>query len=211
MVAIQTKKPNVNPVEGVLVRILDQGEVLTLQYDGAMTKHTRSLWWGTAVGYRAMQAAAIGLSEEGRLWSRDHLYVVSGHPGPGVIDAIDYVTKCVERDRCHVIQNPNCMNRCNSAMAFEWWVSDQEKTVKVKLRSDFLTPDFYALADRLGTDNELDDDRRTFEIAKVNLSTRIWNGALEENFTIEQRPTPLKPGELPHDAPDLSKVAASSY
>src|SRR5438034_5327321 len=75
-----------NPIkaaEGVTIRIKDQGKVLELDYDGAICQHPGSLWWGTAVGFRAMQAAAQALSQED-LWSRDNLYIVSGHPGPGV-------------------------------------------------------------------------------------------------------------------------------
>ena len=197
MTATLTTK--IEPVEGVKVRILDRGEVLTLSYDGAMTAHMRSLWWGTAVGFRAMQAAAIGMSKES-LWSRDNLYIVSCHPGPGVLDSINYVTRCVERDRCHVIQNPNCMNKCNSSMKFDWWVSDGEKTAIVKLRPDFVDLGFYQLADRLGSPNERDDDRKLFEIYKVNLSTLIWNAPLEDNFNVELSDKPLQPGEVPEGA-----------
>ena len=70
----------VTPVDATVVRIKDRGEVKELDYNGAMTEHMGSLWWGTAVGYRAMQAAAEALSKDG-LWSRDDLYVVGAHPG----------------------------------------------------------------------------------------------------------------------------------
>ena len=82
---------SVKAAEGVTIRIKDQGEVLELDYDGAICQHPGSLWWGTAVGFRAMQVAAQALSQDD-LWARDNLYIVSGHPGPGVKDTIDYVT-----------------------------------------------------------------------------------------------------------------------
>ena len=50
-------KHNIDPVDATVVRIKDKGEIKELDYDGAMTHHMNSLWWGTAVGYRAMQAA----------------------------------------------------------------------------------------------------------------------------------------------------------
>ena len=81
----------VKAAEGVTIRIKDKGEVLELDYDGAVCQHPGSLWWGTAVGFRAMQAAAKALSQDD-LWDREKLYIVSGHPGPGVKDTIDYVT-----------------------------------------------------------------------------------------------------------------------
>jgi hypothetical protein len=188
----------VTPVDATVVRIKDRGEIKEIDYNGAMTSHIGSLWWGTAVGYRAMQAAAEALSKDG-LWSRDDLYVVGAHPGPGVRDAIDYVTGVVGRDRYKVVLEPDCGMKCNSSMKFEWWVSDGRKTVFVKLREDFVPRAFYELSDRLGTKAETKEDKRQFEISKVTLSTRIWAAPLSRNFTVEVLDRPLVPGELPAD------------
>jgi len=138
----------IKPVEGTKIRIMDNGELLELEYDGAMCRHPGSLWWGTAVGYRAMQAAAEALSQE-RLWDRENLYVVTGHPGPGVQDAVTFVTNVVERGRFHSVVAEGCGMHCNSKMKFDWWVSDGEKTAVIKLRRDFVPREFYELSDRL--------------------------------------------------------------
>lgn len=187
------------PTEGVYVSIVDKGELVTVDYQGSMTNHTSSLWWGTAVGYRAMQMAAKALSGDS-LWSRDNLIVVSGHPGPGVLDSLNFVTKCVDNDAITVMQNPNCVNRCNSEMKFEWWVSDGERTAHISLREDFVPEDFYQLIDRRVYNENTEEDDRIFELYKVNLSARIWVAPLEDNFTVEYLP-PLKKGEIPsgHD------------
>jgi hypothetical protein len=190
------KNDNIQPVDATVVRIKDRGEIKVLDYNGAMTEHMGSLWWGTAVGYRAMQVAAQALSKDG-LWSRDDLYVVSAHPGPGVQDAIDYVTGAAKRDRYKVVEEADCGMKCNSSMKFEWWVSDGRRTASVRLREDFVPRAFYDLSDRLGTDEESEADRRMFEISKVNLSTRIWAAPLEQNFSVEVIDRPLTPGELP--------------
>lgn len=149
------------------------------------------------MGFRAMQMATNGMSTNG-LWSQENLYIVSGHPGPGVLDAIDYVTHSHQNDRLHVVQNPNCQNKCNSAMKFDWWISDGERTIAVRLRPDFVGQDFDALPDRLGP-NQTAENLKEFEVSKVTLSTRIWNAPPEENFRIEIWPKVLKLGELPED------------
>ena len=92
----------IKAAEGVTIRIKDKEQVLELDYDGAVCQHPGSLWWGTAVGFRAMQVAAQALSKDG-LWSRDNLYIVTGHPGPGVKDTIDYITGAPSRDRYKMI------------------------------------------------------------------------------------------------------------
>lgn len=183
------------PTEGVNVNIVDGDRVLALDYQGSMTNHRSSLWWGTAVGYRAMQMAAKAMSDK-YLWSRENLVLVSGHPGPGVLDSLNYVTGCVDAGTCTVMQNENCENRCNSEMKFEWWVSDGEKTAHVALREDFVPIEFYELIDRRVYSENTEEDDRIFELFKVNLSTRIWVAALEDNFSVDYI-DPLAVGEIP--------------
>jgi len=198
-----TVKAAVKAAEGVTIRIKDQGEVVELDYDGAICQHPGSLWWGTAVGFRAMQVAAQALSQDD-LWDREKLYIVSGHPGPGVKDTIDYITGAASRDRYNVIVAEGCGMQCNSKMKYEWWVSDGEKTANINLRPDFVPREFYDLTDRLEVNDTVKEitkeDIKAFRIFKVNLSTRIWNFPLEESFRVEVTDKPLQPGELPEAA-----------
>ena len=198
-----TVKAAVKAAEGVTIRIKDQGEVLELDYDGAVCQHPGSLWWGTAVGFRAMQVAAQALSQDD-LWDREKLYIVSGHPGPGVKDTIDYITGAASRDRYNVVVAEGCGMQCNSKMKYEWWVSDGEKTANINLRPDFVPREFYELTDRLEVNETVKEitkeDIKAFRIFKVNLSTRIWNFPLEESFRVEVIDQPLQPGELPEAA-----------
>jgi len=196
-------KAPVKAAEGVTIRIKDQGEVLELDYDGAVCQHPGSLWWGTAVGFRAMQVAAQALSQDD-LWDREKLYIVSGHPGPGVKDTIDYITGAASRDRYNVVVAEGCGMQCNSKMKYEWWVSDGERTANINLRPDFVPREFYELTDRLEVNDTVKEitkeDIKAFRIFKVNLSTRIWNFPLEESFRVEVVDQPLQPGELPEAA-----------
>ena len=198
-----TVKAAVKAAEGVTIRIKDQSEVVELDYDGAVCQHPGSLWWGTAVGFRAMQVAAQALSQDD-LWDREKLYIVSGHPGPGVKDTIDYITGAASRDRYHVVVAEGCGMQCNSKMKYEWWVSDGEKTANINLRPDFVPREFYDLTDRLEVNDTVKEitkeDIKAFRIFKVNLSTRIWNFPLEESFRVEVIDQPLQPGELPEAA-----------
>jgi hypothetical protein len=183
------------PTEGLLIRVVDDGKVVTLDFQVVTGIHQRALWWGVAVGYRAMQVAAKALSQK-TLWNRDNLVVVSGHPGPGVLDSLNYVTRCADNGTLTVMQNDNCVNRCNSEMKFEWWVSNGEQTVHVMLREDFVPKEFYELIDRRVYSETKESDDKLFELYKVNLSARLWVGSLEENFSYELLP-PLAKGQLP--------------
>lgn len=182
--------------EGTLIRIRDEGRVLDLSYDGAICQHPGSLWWGTAVAFRAMQVAALALSQE-TLWSREDLCVATGHPGPGVRDAVDYVAGVVGRGRYRVILADGCGMQCNSKMKYDWWVSDGTKTALVQLVPGFVPVEFYSLSDRLTMDQTTKEDLKSFRTFKVNLSARIWNAPLEDCFRVTVLDSVLKPGELP--------------
>lgn len=195
---ISTISQRIQPAEATMLRIMDDGEMVEVDYDGAICQHPGSLWWGTAVGFRAMQVAALALSDD-NLWSRDGLYIVSGHPGPGVRDTIEHVTRAVGRDRYQCVVAEGCDMQCNSKMKYEWWVSDWEKTAFIQLRRDFVPAEFYALSDRLGTPNTTKADIKSFRIFKVNLSTRIWNAPLEDSFHVSVTEESLQPGELPRE------------
>lgn len=186
----------VEPVQGTLIRIMDEGKLLELDYDGAMTGHMGSLWWGTAVGYRAMQVAAIALSQD-ELWSRDNLYIVTGHPGGGVADSVNYVTRVVERNRYKIVRDQGAGMGCHSGMKYDWWVTDGKKTAGVRLREDFVPDTFYTLADRLGKPTTTAEDNKAFDIFKVNLSAKVWVAPLSESFSVEVTNSALPVGELP--------------
>jgi hypothetical protein len=144
-----------------------------------------------------MQVAAIALSKK-QLWSRGNLTVVSGHPGPGVLDSLNFVTHCADSGHLTVMQNANCVSRCNSEMKFEWWVSDGQQTAHISLRKDFVPDEFYQLIDRRVYSETREDDDKLFELYKVNLSARIWVAPLNENFSVEML-APLAKGEIPAD------------
>ena len=166
---------------GTTIRIAENGAELTLNYDGARGMHKGDSWWGVAVGFRAMQVAAQQLSQT-TLWDRDELDVVSGHPGPGVIDAIDYVTGAVERKRFRLTDPQAGKRGCSRDMKYEWWVSDETMTVAINLRPDFVPKPFYELLDRLGSDEERADDRKQFDVFKSDLETLIWQEPLASSF-----------------------------
>jgi hypothetical protein len=193
-----TSSNPITPSSGTSIRVKEQGKTVELDYDGAMSAHSGSLWWGTAVAFRAMQVAADALSRND-LWSRDNLYVVTAHPGGGVRDAVNYVTRAVDRERFVVVKDADCGMKCNSTMKYEWWVSDGEKTARVSLRKDFVPNRFYSLMDRLGKPDTTEADKAAFDVFKVNLSAKIWNYPLMESFSVETIGKPLQPGELPEE------------
>ena len=170
--------------------INDQGKLTTLNYSGLVDFHEGNSWWGCAVGFRALQRAATELSESGIL-ERDNLYIVSGHPGPGVKDAIGYVSDAIRHNRFGVLDKVSESVGCSRDMTFEWWLSHGSFTIYLTLSNGFVPESFYELLDRLRLDKENETDLKLFGDFKENLSKKIWNAPLSQTFKVTRIETPL--------------------
>jgi hypothetical protein len=195
---------NVN-FEDDAITITDQGGVVTLNYQQALASHQGTSWFGVAVAFRALQLAGETLSSTDGLWDRNQLYIVSGHPGPGVKDAIEYVTRCVSRDHFRLTDEVAGQSSCGSDMTFNWWVSNGTHTAIISLRPDFIPMSFTDRLERLGTDKEKNNDEALFAEAKKQLANELWQSTATDNFHCDLRTTPLVVGKLP--GPDLAVIA----
>lgn len=173
------------------ITIKDKGELITLDYPGLIDFHEGDSWWGCAVGFRALQCATAELSETGVL-ERDNLCIVSGHPGPGVKDAIDYISQCISNDRFRLLDKIANNVGCSRDMTFEWWFSHGSFTLYVKLIEDFVPESFYEVLDRLRLDKENEADLKSFGDAKESLSKRLWNEPLGKVFEVTRIEKPLR-------------------
>lgn len=183
--------------EDSTVAITIDGKLITFDYDDLKSFHKGDSWFGCTVGYRAMQLASRELSQP-TPWSRDDLSIISGHPGPGVKDAIELVTATVSSGNFQLhesIDNKDGNSGCNSNMRFEWWVTENDKTIHIKLRGGIVPESFLQLLDRLNADaypesNEKNSDLKQFERMKQTLSTLLWNQSLDASFDANHVTTP---------------------
>ncbi len=162
--------------------ILDDGRLERLDYDGLLRFHKGGAIWGASVAFRALQRAEQCLSEP-MTWDRRLLTVTSAHPGPGVRDAIEYVTRCVSRGRYHLTQ-PALDGQCHKDMQFVWWIDDGMRTVSVALRDDFVPSDFLALVDRIETPMEQSSDQERLGHLKAELTKQLWSESLDDLFHV---------------------------
>ncbi len=177
------------------------GDPLRIDYRQLEAFHNGDSWFGCAVGFRALQMAAKTFADA-EPWSQDNLYIVSGHPGPGVKDAIELVTQCISAKRFRLLDESGTTT-CSRDMKFEWWLSDDRITVHIKLHDDFVPEAFYQLLDRLSqdrynTNDEQANDRNSFKQYKIDLSLQLWQQPLDALFNVAILPTALSIGELPH-------------
>jgi hypothetical protein len=165
-----------------MIDILDHGRPERLDYAGLLRFHQGKAIWGASVTFRALQRAAECLSESA-VWDRQSLRVTSAHPGPGVRDAIEYVTHCVSRG-CYRLIEPEREGRCHKDMRFAWWIDDGARCVAIALRDGFVPEAFFALVDRIETPMERPDDHKRLERLKERLTEQLWTQSLTDLFHV---------------------------
>ena len=175
--------------------ILQNGSARVINYEELERFHQGNSWFGCVLGFRLLQLAARELADESG-WPVDGVYIVSGHPGPGVRDAFELITGCVTAGRFRLLPDITDQD-CNRNMRYEWWISDGDSTLYIKLKANIVPNTFFALLDRIGTDFEKREDRRELEHLKIRLSNRLWALLLDDAFQFSATPSALKVGELP--------------
>lgn len=82
------------------------------------------------------------------IWDRGDLTVTARHDGPGVRDALEYVTRCFARN-CYTSETLQGRGGpCGSAVVFHFTVSDGRRVVAVVLREGVVPESFFAAVSR---------------------------------------------------------------
>ena len=168
------------------IKIADANEELELDYQQALAFHEGNSIWGVTVAFRMLQLAG-NFFNNNKIWNRNDLFIISGHPGPGVKDAIEFVTHCISNNRFQL--QAGCEDKgCSRNMKFEWLITHGKESCTIKLRGDFVPAEFYDCLDRLNTDQEQNTDKELFKKFKQELSDNIWQERLQDVFWIEMNP-----------------------
>ena len=165
------------------IRIADNGRVQTLDYDDLLQYHKGNAVWGLSAAFRALQLGANIFSQE-NIWDRRELFIISSHPGPGVRDAIEYVTRCISRNKFELADATDKHRRCSGNMQYKWQITCGGHTREIALRDEFVPTEFYELLDRLSTEKQKPEDKKRFDTVKNTLVEKIWNQPIASSFSI---------------------------
>lgn len=179
------------------IRIKDQGRLLVLNYESFLAYHGGGALAGAAIGFRAMEYAGITLSRAG-LWDRKDLSVTTWHCGPGVRDAIEYVTRCVTRGHFRVDEQHEKDNPCASQVAFHFTVSDGQQQAEIAMRTGVVARKFIEAARCFKEDGEADPEREELAALKAAVAVKVMAKPLEELFTLKLQE--LKDKAMPEHA-----------
>lgn len=160
-----------------IVAVKERGETLELGFDEARNYHGNVALAMIGVGFRAAQAALSELTDMngGVIPERANLKVLSGHAGPGIRDAWEYVTRAVTRGAYTVDPNyPAGQYDPNRPHSYAWVVTDTASgaAVEVEMVREFLPAIFFDYLKK-GRDKRMTpEDAAAFEQLKRDLCAK---------------------------------------
>lgn len=167
------------------IEIADHGRLLRLDYSQLLAYHGGGALAGAALGFRAVQRAAAALSQD-TSWERSTLSVTSAHRGPGIVDAIEFVTRCVTRDRFQ-LENDAAGNPCGSLSAFRFRFSDGRREAEVVLHDGVVPAEFFAAVKRSKAQPDSQQVRAELTAWKARVAAQVMASSPTALYSLRTR------------------------
>ena len=132
--------------EGPVISIMGEEEIIEIPFSAVAAFHGQAALAMLAVTFQALRLALGRLSPD-RAPLRAEISVVSGHPGPGVRDAFEFVTRALTRGVYRVDRSrPQARLAPGGAdMSYSFRVTVGGASAELALRPDVLPERFFAL------------------------------------------------------------------
>lgn len=128
-----------------IVQILGEEEPITIGFEAVTAYHGQSALAMLGIIFQGLRASLAELSPD-RPVPRAGITVVSGHPGPGVRDAFEFVTRAVTRQAYTVDRTlPDSRFNPHADMSYSFRISSGDRTVAAALKPGILPDRFFYL------------------------------------------------------------------
>lgn len=126
--------------------VLGEEGPLPICFDAVQAYHGHGALAMLALTFQGLRGALARLAPEGDPVPREALAVVSGHPGPGVRDAFEFVTRAVTRG-CYAVDLtlPEARYSKKADKSYSFHLSHGARKVQAVLRPGVLPPEFFDL------------------------------------------------------------------
>ncbi len=169
------------------LRIQDGPDLIDISFADVEKYHGQGSVAGAALAFMAMHAAFSSLYPD-RTPTREDIYIATGHPGPGVRDAFEFVTRAVSRN-AYSVETERLQARWNpySTVSFTFTIGDtQGRRVDVSLKPDILPMRFFELLDLKRRDIADDHQKEELRRLKRTLADQLLNAPCSSLFELLQ-------------------------
>lgn len=173
--------------------VKDRQDTIEIGFDDVEKYHGWGSIAGAAVAFKALQAAFTELFPD-QPAPREEIAITSGHPGPGVRDAIEMVTRAVTRG-AYTVDTTRPQARWNPyrALSFSFIVAAADgRRAEVVLREGVLPARFFDLLEAVLLPDS-GKERQELDQLKRALADEIMGPPASEIFTVDASHTTAGP------------------
>lgn len=174
--------------QGILIQ--DEEDLIEIRFDDVEKYHGQSAIAGAAIAFKALQAAFSELFPLAPP-KREEIAVTSGHPGPGVRDAMEMVTRAVTRGG-YTVDTLRPKGRWNPYrdLSFSFLIEAADgRRAEVVLKEGVLPRRFFELLDFVRRAAATQEEKRELRELKRALADQLLSRPASELFTIEATST----------------------
>lgn len=166
-----------------VITVQAEEEPISIGFDAVAAYHGQAALAMLAVTFQA-QALALSLLSPAAPARRNGISIVSGHPGPGVRDAFEFVTRAVTRGAYVVDRSlPQARLAPGFDISYSFRITLEGKTVELALKPDALPVRFFELN---FTANRNDSDNAELSLLKRTIAEDVLNRSGPDLFVIGQ-------------------------
>jgi len=127
------------------ITVMGEEDPIEVAFEAVAAYHGQGALAMLAVTFRAIEVGLKALSPD-RPAKRSDITVVSGHPGPGVRDSFEFVTRAVTRGVYTVNRSlPDARLMPTADLSYSFHLMLGGKTAEIAVRPDALPARFFAL------------------------------------------------------------------
>ena len=131
------------PSPTIIVR--GEEDLIEIDFEAVAAYHGQGALAMLAVTFRALEVALTALSPD-QPPARADITIVSGHPGPGVRDSFEFVTRAVTRGVYAINRSlPDARLMPSADLSYSFRITLGGKTAEIAVRSTALPERFFAL------------------------------------------------------------------
>lgn len=169
-----------NPISIPAASLTVQAEEgpLSICFDAVMAYHGHGALAMLALTFQGLRGALPYLEDADARVPRQELTVISGHPGPGVRDAFEFVTRAVTRGGYAVdVTLPEARYSNGADKSYSFHLRRGSRSVQGILRAGVLPPEFF---DLLG--NRDPDAQRTHALLRRRIAAEVIAAPVESLY-----------------------------
>lgn len=166
---------------GPTIVIQGEEEPIAIGFEAVAAYHGQAALAMLAVTFQALRAGLALLSPDTPP-RRSELAIVSGHPGPGVRDAFEFVTRAVTRGAYVVDKSlPEARLVSGFDISYSFRIMRGERTVELALRPDAIPERFFTLNFTRGRS---DDENAELSQLKRTIAADVLSTPADTLFVI---------------------------